>query len=85
MFGSLSISPNPTNDQFTLNLSLRETITADIIMYNIFGQEVKKIASGTFTMGNQAIHVSVENLSKGIYYVTTRTSDDTLTKKLVVK
>ncbi|AFL80915.1 Outer membrane protein Omp28 [Aequorivita sublithincola DSM 14238] len=85
LFGSLSISPNPTNDQFTLNLSLRETITADIIMYNIFGQEVKKIASGTFTMGNQAIHVSVENLSKGIYYVTTRTSDDTLTKKLVVK
>ncbi|MEH6763632.1 MAG: Omp28-related outer membrane protein [Aequorivita antarctica] len=85
LFGSLSISPNPTNNQFTLNLNLKETIIADIIMYNQLGQEVKKIASGTFTIGNQAIQVSVENLSKGVYYVTTRTSNHSLTKKLVVK
>jgi hypothetical protein len=85
LFGLISISPNPTNNQFTLNLNLKETVTADIIMYNIFGQEVKKIASGTFTIGNQTIQVSVENLSKGVYYVTTRTSNHSLTKKLVVK
>ncbi len=85
LFGSLSISPNPTNNQFTLNLNLKETITADIIMYNQLGQEVKKIASGTFPIGNQAIQVSVENLSKGVYYVTTRTRNHSLTKKLVVK
>ncbi|HET8803998.1 MAG TPA: Omp28-related outer membrane protein, partial [Aequorivita sp.] len=67
LFGSLSISPNPTNNQFTLNLNLNETVTADIRMYNVIGQEVKKIASGIFAIGREAIQVSVENLSKGVY------------------
>ncbi|WP_084426687.1 Omp28-related outer membrane protein [Aequorivita capsosiphonis] len=85
LFGSLSISPNPTNNHFTLNLNLKETITADIIMYNIFGQEIKRIASGTFDIGDQAIQVSVENVLKEVYFVTIRTATDSLTKKLVVK
>lgn len=85
LFSSLSISPNPTNNQFILKLNLKEPIIADIIIYNQFGQMVKIIPMQTISIGNQTIKVSVENLSKGVYYVTTRTSNGYLTKKLIIQ
>ncbi len=84
LFGSLSISPNPADDQFTLVLNLRKAITANIVIYNTFGQKVKKIAFGTYAPGEHVIQGSVGDLSKGLYYITIHTGNHSLTKKLIV-
>lgn len=85
LIGSLSIAPNPVDDQFTINLDLRESMNADIVIYNITGQQVSKIASGTFTEGHQSIQASIGDLAPGVYYVTFLTETHSLTEKLVIK
>ncbi len=84
VFGSLSISPNPSDDLFTLVLNLRKTVKAEIVIYNTFGQKVKNIAFGTYAQGEHEIQASVGDLSKGLYYITIHTSNHSLTKKLIV-
>ena len=85
LIGSLSIAPNPVEDQFTIELNLQETIDADIVIYNVTGQQVGKIATGTFLQGSQSIQSSVGDLATGVYYVTFHTENHSLTEKLIVK
>lgn len=85
LFGSFTLAPNPVDDQFTIELNLREAISADILIYNTSGQEVSKIASGDYSIGSQTIEANVGDLPSGIYYVTIHTENHSLTQKLVVK
>ncbi|MGB1308368.1 MAG: T9SS type A sorting domain-containing protein [Oceanihabitans sp.] len=83
---SLLITPNPADDEFSVIWNSQKPIIADIILYNVYGQEVKKIASQqTMQQGNSSIKANVSNLSNGIYFVTIRTKEHTITKKLIVK
>lgn len=85
LIGSLSISPNPVDDQFTIQLDLRQELSADIVIYNTSGQEVSKIASGNYAAGAQTIQASVGDLPAGLYYVTIHSENHSLTEKLVVR
>lgn len=85
LIGSLSISPNPVEDQFTIQLDLRQELSADIVIYNTSGQQVSKIASGSYAAGAQTIQASVGDLPAGLYYVTIHSENHSLTEKLVVK
>lgn len=85
LIGSLSISPNPVEDQFTIQLDLRQELSADIVIYNTSGQEVSKVASGSYAAGAQTIQASVGDLPAGLYYVTIHSENHSLTEKLVVK
>jgi hypothetical protein len=85
LIGSLSIAPNPVEDQFTIELDLRQAMDAEIVIYNTAGQEVNKIASGSYAAGSQTIQASVGDLTSGVYYVTIITENHSLTEKLVVK
>lgn len=85
LIGSLTISPNPVDDQFTIELDLRQEISADIVIYNTSGQKVNQIASGNYAAGVQTIQASAGDLPAGLYYVTIHTENHSLTQKLVVK
>jgi hypothetical protein len=85
LIGSFSISPNPVDDQFTINLDLRNAVSADIVIYNTTGQKVSQIASGDYAAGAQTVEASVGDLTAGVYYVTIHTENHSLTQKLVVK
>ncbi|PHR26335.1 MAG: hypothetical protein COA38_14990 [Fluviicola sp.] len=85
LLGSFTLSPNPVEDQFTIELDLRQEVSADIVIYNTSGQEVTKIASGNYAAGSQTIQASVGDLPAGLYYVTIHTENHSLTQKLVVK
>ena len=58
---------------------------AAIVIYNTAGQQVSKIASGSYAAGSQTITASVGDLTAGVYYVTIHTENHALTEKLVVK
>lgn len=85
LIGSLSIAPNPVEDEFTIELDLREAMDANIVIYNTAGQQVSQVTSGTYSAGSQVIQASVGDLTTGVYYVTIITENHSLTEKLVVK
>ena len=85
LLGSFTMSPNPTDGEFTIELDLRQEVSADIVIYNTSGQEVNKIASGNYAAGSQTIQGSVGDLPAGLYYVTIHSENHSLTQKLVVK
>lgn len=81
--GSKSISnfimyPNPTSGILNINLnSFKNSVSLEI--HNLVGQQV---FTTKLTKSNSRI--SVNNLSKGLYLVTVKTSNTLTTKKLII-
>jgi len=74
-----SIFPNPAKSYVTLNL---ETLVGEgqIIVSDLYGRVLKKLP---LSMGNN--NIDIANLSKGVYFISTITSEAKTTKKLVVE
>ncbi|MFT7346402.1 MAG: hypothetical protein ACI9CP_000854, partial [Cryomorphaceae bacterium] len=66
---NLNVYPNPTNNQFTVDIELNasERVTVDLI--NIVGQVVKSIDLGTRSAGLNREYIDVNDLSEGIYFM----------------
>ncbi len=71
--GIMSISPNPTNDNFNVEVSLIESAPSELILLNSLGQQVMTILSTTDT-GKHTKSVNTDQLSTGIYYLQLRTA-----------
>ncbi|MCF6278791.1 MAG: T9SS type A sorting domain-containing protein [Flavobacteriaceae bacterium] len=70
---TITITPNPTSNTFTIDLG-NETLKK-VIIYNQLGQQVKKVTTN---------EVDISNLSNGIYFVkVTSQSGKTATKKII--
>ncbi len=85
LFANFTVAPNPTKGDFTLVLDLRNEITAEIVIYNMNGQKVGNIASGTYTAGEHKIQANTGDLMSGIYYITVITNNASFTEKLVIR
>jgi WD40 repeat protein len=71
--GIMSITPNPTNDNFNIEVSLIEAAPSELILLNSLGQQVMTILSTTDT-GKHTKSVNADQLSTGIYYLQLRTA-----------
>ncbi|HKL39315.1 MAG TPA: fasciclin domain-containing protein, partial [Cryomorphaceae bacterium] len=80
----LSVFPNPTNNQFTLDLELNasERVTVDLV--NIVGQVVKSVDLGTRSIGLNREYIDVNDLSEGIYFMNLTVGDTQGTVKVQV-
>lgn len=74
----VQIFPNPTNDQIIILGDKFEL--AEIRVFNSLGQDVSKIATIVHT-NESAAAVDLSNLSKGIYFVKTKTTANNVYKK----
>ncbi len=65
----LRVFPNPTNNQFTVDIELNasERVTVDLI--NVVGQVVKSVDLGTRSAGLNREYIDVNDLSEGIYFM----------------
>ncbi|MEI6815190.1 MAG: T9SS type A sorting domain-containing protein [Bacteroidota bacterium] len=62
---SVMLSPNPFNNQTTLNLqSIKNENQKSLLIYNVLGQEVRNIFVGTST----SITINRNNLPSGMYF-----------------
>ena len=77
---SFALSPNPTNGQFLLDVSLSQTSNINLTIYNILGQNVY-----TSTYRGQEIfdRLDLSNHPSGTYYVRLYNETGQVTKKLV--
>jgi hypothetical protein len=83
MVSKFSIYPNPANNTITLNLPTNQIAT--VMFTDMLGNEILvqnknlKIQSDN----NSSTEISIENLPKGIYFVTAKTATKQYVSKLV--
>ncbi len=81
---SMSIYPNPTNENAYINLELTNDSETEIIIYNSLGQIVKTIDSQKLNSGSNIIPIETSSLNNGMYLVKTSIEGKTITKNLSI-
>jgi hypothetical protein len=81
---AISIQPNPANAACLINLSLPETITGELAIYDLAGRKLLNLASGTINAGEQSFTINASLLQPSVYVVALKTSSLIATQKLVI-
>jgi hypothetical protein len=80
----LSINPNPTNENSTLNFNNTITSNITVSLFDISGKFVKQIMQNQLGAGEQKVELSGLGLSKGIYFVKLEQNDQSYISKWIV-
>ncbi|MEF8816129.1 MAG: T9SS type A sorting domain-containing protein [Salinibacter sp.] len=88
MEGALHLSapaPNPASERTILSFAVREGTEAEVVLYNMLGQQVKTLYKGTPRSGqSKSLNVDASGLSSGAYVVQLRAEGRTQTQRLTV-
>ncbi len=84
-YSTAKVYPNPFQQQFTLELEMKEATTAQIIVTDIAGKVLQQ-QNSLLSIGNNTIAIESNNSwSAGIYFVRVRTNSELLIKQIVKK
>lgn len=78
---SASVTPNPVENQATINFTLENSTNVTIDIINTQGQLVKQQIIGSLNQGNQSIEINTNDLGNGIYICKIITDNKILTAK----
>ncbi|MEZ4800823.1 MAG: endonuclease [Flavobacteriales bacterium] len=81
---SFEVYPNPSNGQFTMNVTTDHSILADVNVWSLTGAKVAT-AKQFFANGNNAVRMDYSNLQAGIYILEVKTDAGTITRNLIVE
>jgi hypothetical protein len=81
--------PNPFNPSTTINFSVPRAADVTVAVYNLAGEKIATLASGSLTPGNYSAKWDAANVASGMYfYRMTATSNGaqsfTMTKKMTL-
>ena len=80
---SLSVFPNPNNGLFNIKIESANQQNISLMIFNNMGSLV---ATEQFTVnGSISKRLSLEHLSKGIYYLRIQTKDDVVMRKVIIQ
>lgn len=81
-----SLSPNPahTDEIITINYELKHQSNVSIIITDIYGKIVKSILNDIKESGHHSVNFKTDNIQKGNYIVTIRTSDKQYQKEILI-
>jgi hypothetical protein len=82
---TISIFPNPTNSDATLNITLPKAAAVSYSVSNSLGQQIEADNLGTLKDGSYSIKLNSTDYSNGIYFIKVRIGDSMITQKLIVK
>ena len=88
--GSISYSldqnyPNPVKQSTVIGYATPERTMVSITLYDVQGRMVKSLVNGIKEAGAYTYTLNTDNLSKGIYYYTMRTTDFKTTMRLIIE
>ena len=66
---TFSISPNPSNSILNLTFNLKQASLLEILIYDVNGKLIKKMARELYSIGKQNILTDVSSLETGIYFI----------------
>lgn len=81
---SLSAYPNPFNSTAMIHFELPVTGEVKMTVYDVTGRQVAELVHRTMPAGEHSINYDGSTLSSGIYFVSLRTPQRTMTTKLVL-
>jgi hypothetical protein len=84
----LSISqnyPNPFNKSTSIDITLKETNSVSIEVYNAIGQNVIVQNSEKVSAGTHTFTIDCSKLTAGVYFYTVKAGDATVTRKMIVQ
>lgn len=73
--------PNPSNGNFTMDLSNLKTNNVSISIYDVSGREIYKKHNN---IDDNKININLTNVTTGLYYVSIITNSQVITKKIVI-
>lgn len=82
---SVSVYPNPAENQFNINMELAENSNVSYSIINNIGQTVLSADLGNLSAGNKIQKINISELAQGIYMVQVNVNGTITTKKLTVK
>jgi Secretion system C-terminal sorting domain len=79
-----NLFPNPAGKLSSLTFTLKEISKVNIEVYDMTGQKVSDVFSGTLSAGVNTIPVSTAKLPNGIYFVKINTADKSQVVRFIV-
>jgi hypothetical protein len=76
--------PNPFNPTTNISFDLTRNDQVSLKVYNIVGQEVATLVSGTLVAGSYNVPFNASDLASGVYFYKLSTPTQTLTRKMVL-
>jgi len=80
----LQIFPNPASHSTRILCTLDQNEEAQITLFNNMGQLITVLHQGEIPVENYQIDLTLQDLSKGIYFVKVESSQGMSTEKLMV-
>jgi len=80
---TVSIFPNPTQNNSTINYFSATSEDLNITLYNVVGEKINTIYNGTVSSGNTQYDVNMEEMPRGIYIVKIENSNGIKSLKLI--
>jgi len=76
--------PNPFNQTTVIEFSLPRHTYVELSVYNILGQRVAVLVDGPMSLGRHTVPFDGSHLASGVYLYRLKTSDRTMTRKMVL-
>jgi hypothetical protein len=81
---SLNIYPNPASQTISIEFILQDDYSGSIEVYNTVGQSVLTERLYKMNSGNNKYSLDIASLQRGLYFVSIKIGDNTITKKISV-
>src|SRR5262249_30191259 len=82
---SIQAYPNPCFSCTKIQISISNNSNVELNLLDLEGKALKTISLGNLDSGSYEFRLDLKNIKEGIYLLTMKTSDGTLTEKLVVQ
>jgi len=81
--------PNPFNPSTEIRFRLEHSSTVELAVYNVLGQKIKTLASGSFPEGEHSVTWNGRDglgssLSSGVYFYRLRAENRVFTRRMVL-
>ena len=84
-FAFIDVFPNPASSKIFIRFQLKEPKNIGIAIYTIAGEKVKEFPDQRFKKGSNNIHIELNDLSTGMYFVKCSTETSVITRKILVQ
>ncbi len=81
---SISLYPNPTRDEATLELNVVKVANVSIYVIDVTGRTVANVANEKMNTGSHKVKINTTNLPSGIYNVKIQTEEGSRVERLTV-
>lgn len=76
--------PNPFNPETSISFTLPESGEANLLVYNLLGQQVATVHQGMLNAGTHTFRFDASGLSTGVYVYQLRYEGTTLNRKMML-